>query len=84
MPEFPDSDGAAIGRAAREFWRNDWRGQSVMAIGMTDPVLGPPVMRALHRDIKGCHRSNSPRPADFVQEWGGLRLAPAALAALQA
>jgi haloalkane dehalogenase len=83
VPEFFDSDGAAIGRAAREFWRNEWRGQSVMAIGMTDPVLGPPVMRALHRDIRG-----SPPPLEFaqaghfVQEWGDA-VAPAALAALR-
>jgi haloalkane dehalogenase len=84
VPEFADSDGAAIGRAARQFWRNEWRGRSVMAIGMTDPVLGPPVMRALHRDIRGC-----PPPLEFaaaghfVQEWGD-EVAPAALAALQA
>jgi len=84
VPEFVDSDGAAIGRAARDFWRNEWRGQSVMAIGMTDPVLGPPVMRALHRDIRGC-----PPPLEFaeaghfVQEWGD-KVAPAALAALRA
>ena len=83
VPEFPDSAGAAIGRAARDFWRNGWRGQSVMAIGMTDPVLGPPVMRALHRDIRGC-----PPPLEFaeaghfVQEWGD-KIAPAALAALR-
>ena len=43
-----------------------------MAIGMTDPVLGPPVMRALHRNIRGC-----PPPLEFaeaghfVQEWLG-------------
>ena len=42
-----------------------------MAIGMKDPVLGPPVMRALHRHIKGC-----PPPLEtaegghFLQEWG--------------
>ena len=83
VPEFPDSAGAEIGRAAREFWRNDWRGQSVMAIGMTDPVLGPPVMRALHRDIRGC-----PPPLEFaeaghfVQEWGD-KVAPEVLAALE-
>ncbi|MGD0421540.1 MAG: haloalkane dehalogenase [Xanthobacteraceae bacterium] len=84
VPEFVDSDGAAIERASREFWRNQWRGRSVMAIGMTDPVLGPPVMRALHRDIRGC-----PPPLEFaeaghfVQEWGE-KVAPAALAMLQA
>ena len=42
-----------------------------MAIGMKDPVLGPPVMRALHADIRNC-----PPPLEiaegghFVQEWG--------------
>ena len=51
VPEFPDSPGAAIG-ALLATLRNEWRGCSVMAIGMTDPVLGPPVMRALHRDIR--------------------------------
>jgi haloalkane dehalogenase len=84
VPEFADSDGATIGRAAREFWRNEWRGRSVMAIGMTDPVLGPPVMRALQKDIRGC-----PPPLEFaeaghfVQEWGEA-VAPAVLAALRA
>jgi haloalkane dehalogenase len=83
VPEFTDSPGAAIERAARDFWRNEWRGRSVMAIGMTDPVLGPPVMRALHKDIRGC-----PPPLEFaqaghfVQEWGDA-VAPAALAELQ-
>ena len=84
VPEFPDSPGAAIGRAARDFWRNEWRGRSVMAIGVADPVLGPPVMRALRRDIRGC-----PPPLEFadaghfVQEWGD-EVAPAAIAALKA
>jgi haloalkane dehalogenase len=82
VPEFPDSDGADVERAARAFWRDEWGGRSVMAIGMTDPVLGPPVMRALHRDIRGC-----PPPLEFaqaghfVQEWGDT-VAPAALAVL--
>jgi pimeloyl-ACP methyl ester carboxylesterase len=55
-----------------------------MAIGMADPVLGPPGMRALHRDIRFC-----PQPLEFadaghfVQEWGEA-VAPAVLAALQA
>jgi haloalkane dehalogenase len=84
VPEFVDSPGAAIGSAAREFWRQEWRGRSIMAIGMTDPVLGPPVMRALHRDIRDC-----PPPLEFadaghfVQEWGE-QVAPAVIAALKA
>ena len=56
---------------ARHFWRERWTGKSLMAIGMKDPVLGPPVMRALHADIRNC-----PPPIEiaegghFVQEWG--------------
>ena len=47
-------------------------------------MLEPPVMRALHRDIRGC-----PPPLEFaeaghfVQEWGE-KVAPAALTLLQA
>lgn len=71
VPDSPDAGGAALSRAARDFWRNDWTGKSLMAIGMKDPVLGPPVMRALHGIIKGC-----PPPLEitegghFLQEWG--------------
>ena len=42
-----------------------------MAIGMKDPVLGAPVMRALKNDIRNC-----PDPIEieeaghFVPEWG--------------
>ena len=71
VPDRPDAGGAALSRAARDFWRNDWTGKSLMAIGMKDPVPGPPVMRALHGIIKGC-----PPPLEiaegghFLQEWG--------------
>jgi haloalkane dehalogenase len=71
VPDRPDAEGAALSRQARDFWRNQWNGRSLMAIGMTDPVLGPPVMRALHADIRNC-----PPPLEiaeaghFVQEWG--------------
>jgi haloalkane dehalogenase len=81
VPDRPDADGAALSRQARDFWRNDWAGKSLMAIGMTDPVLGPPVMRALHANIRNC-----PPPLEiagaghFTQEWG----APIAQAAIKA
>jgi haloalkane dehalogenase len=80
VPDRPDADGAALSRQARDFWRNAWRGRSLMAIGMKDPVLGPPVMRALHRDIRNC-----PPPREiadgghFLQDWG----APIAEAAVK-
>jgi tRNA(adenine34) deaminase len=54
VPEFADSDGAALSRQAREFWRTRWEGQTLMAIGMQDPVLGVPVMRGLQQMIRGC------------------------------
>ena len=69
----PDAGGAALSRQARDWWRNEWRGKSAMVIGMTDPVLGPPVMRALAQVIRDC-----PPPIEvaeaghFVQEWAPL------------
>ena len=42
-----------------------------MAIGMQDPVLGPPVMQALHKCIKNCPAPMEiPEAGHFVQEWG--------------
>ncbi|NIM42392.1 MAG: tRNA adenosine(34) deaminase TadA [Hydrogenophaga sp.] len=71
VPEFPDSDGAAVGREARRFWREQWQGQSLMAIGQQDPVLGEPVMRALREDIRGCPEPMLlPQAGHFVQEHG--------------
>jgi tRNA(adenine34) deaminase len=81
VPEFPDSDGAEISRAAREFWRLQWRGKSLLAVGAQDPVLGPPVMAELQQIVRGC-----PAPlvltqaGHFVQEHGEA----VARAALQA
>jgi haloalkane dehalogenase len=71
VPDRSDAPGAALSRQARDFWRTAWTGKSLMAIGMKDPVLGPPVMRALHATIRNC-----PQPIEiaegghFLQEWG--------------
>jgi haloalkane dehalogenase len=71
VPDRLDAGGAALSREARAFWRERWTGKSLMAIGMKDPVLGPPVMRALHANIRNC-----PPPLEiadgghFLQEWG--------------
>lgn len=54
VPDGPDADGAAISRQARDFWSRQWSGQTLMAIGAQDPVLGPPVMRSLQQIIRGC------------------------------
>ncbi len=71
VPEFMDSDGAAISRQARDFWRDEWAGRTFMAIGQQDPVLGEPVMRALQSQIRGCeHVMLLPEAGHFVQEHG--------------
>ncbi len=54
VPESPDADGAALSRQARDFWRHDWRGQTLMAVGMQDPVLGWSVMQVLQKIIRDC------------------------------
>jgi tRNA(adenine34) deaminase len=54
VPDHPDADGAAVSRQAREFLSGRWQGQSLMAIGAQDPVLGPPVMEQLRARIRGC------------------------------
>jgi pimeloyl-ACP methyl ester carboxylesterase len=79
VPVEPDMEGVDVSRAAAQYWSEEWSGKSFMAIGMADPVLGPPAMMSLHKLIKGC-----PPPIEieggghFVQEWG----APIARAAL--
>jgi pimeloyl-ACP methyl ester carboxylesterase len=71
VPERPDDPGAALSRRARDFLKGAWKGESFMAIGEKDPVLGPSVMRQLQSHIRNC-----PEPylvADgghFLQEWG--------------
>jgi haloalkane dehalogenase len=80
VPDRPDAPGAALSRRAREYLSTQWNGASFMAIGMQDPVLGPPVMRALHRHIRGCAAPMEVADGGhFLQEWGG-RIAANALA----
>lgn len=77
----PGMDGIAEAKRALEFWRVEWSGTTFMAIGMTDPVLGPDVMARLRTAIRGC-----PQPLQivdgghFVQE-KGTTIARAALTA---
>lgn len=80
VAEHPDSSEAVTARAARDWLRTKWRGDSFMAIGMQDPVLGVNVMRALNKEIRGCPAPMEVREAGhFVQEWGA-RIAANALA----
>lgn len=73
VPEFMDSDGAAVSRQAREFWQSQWSGLTLMAVGSADPVLGMPVMQALRACIRGAQDRPMmllPEAGHFVQEHG--------------
>jgi haloalkane dehalogenase len=73
VPDRADADGAALSRRARDFWSNAWVGASFMAVGMKDPVLGPPVMSALRQVIKNCPPPlELPEAGHFVQEAGAI------------
>ncbi len=67
----PGMPGIETSKRALRFWSEEWQGESFMAIGAQDPVLGPPVMQVLRQQIRGC-----PEPlvieegGHFVQEWG--------------
>jgi haloalkane dehalogenase len=71
VPDRPDAPGAGLSRRARDWWMSAWKGESFMAIGAKDPVLGPPVMNQLRKFIRNC-----PEPyvhaegGHFLQEWG--------------
>ena len=71
VPEHDNSEGAEISAQALRFFRDEWQGQSLMAIGMQDPVLGEQVMRALHNNIRNCPEPLIlPQAGHFVQEHG--------------
>ncbi|MFN7856584.1 MAG: tRNA adenosine(34) deaminase TadA [Acidovorax sp.] len=67
----PKQEGAAVSRAARDFWRDRWQGRSLMVVGAQDPVLGLATMQALRQDIRGCPEPLVlPAAGHFVQEHG--------------
>lgn len=71
VPEQVDDDGAELSRQARDFWRDQWQGKTLMAIGQQDPVLGEPVMRTLATGLRGCGEPMVlPEAGHFVQEHG--------------
>ncbi|MEW9922173.1 haloalkane dehalogenase [Marimonas sp. MJW-29] len=67
----PGMDGIETAKRARKFWHTEWQGESFMAIGAQDPVLGVPVMSKLREIIRGCPGPMILEEAGhFVQEWG--------------
>jgi haloalkane dehalogenase/tRNA(adenine34) deaminase len=71
VPVEPGMEGVAESQRAAEFFRERWSGQTFMAIGMQDPVLGATVMHALARLIRGCPAPvELPYAGHFTQEHG--------------
>ncbi len=71
VPDRPDAEGAELSRAARQWLKTEWNGQTFMAVGMRDPVLGPPAMAYLQKQIRNCPPPlELPEAGHFVQEWG--------------
>ena len=71
VPTSFDAPGARISRRARDWFQNKWNGESFMAVGMADPVLGPPMMEILRGMIPRCPKPMEIKDAaHFVQEWG--------------
>ncbi len=75
-----DAPGVDTSQQAAGFWSTQWTGESFMAIGMKDKMLGPGVMNHIRTFIKGC-----PDPLEiaegghFVQEAAGPLIAQKAL-----
>ncbi len=71
VPDKPDFPGAEVSRRARAWWQNEWTGQSFMAIGQKDPVIGEGPMQKLREFIRGCPEPLLlPDAGHFVQEHG--------------
>ncbi|MDR2154097.1 MAG: tRNA adenosine(34) deaminase TadA [Burkholderiaceae bacterium] len=76
-----DDEGAVLSRAARRFWREQWNGQSLLAVGAQDTALGEKAMRALHANIRGCPPLwVLPQTGHFTPERDGRQIAERALA----
>jgi pimeloyl-ACP methyl ester carboxylesterase len=81
VPVTPDMEGVDASLKSAQFLHERWNGRTFMAIGMQDPVLGPPVMLALSKTIRGCPVPlELPEAGHFVQEHGQV-VAERALAA---
>ena len=79
VPVTPNMEGTDLGVRAAKWWRTEWTGESFMAVGMQDPVLGPDRMAVLRETIRNCPPPlEIPEGGHFVQECGD-RIAPAAL-----
>lgn len=74
----PDKACIEISSRAFPFWQNEWQGETFMAIGMQDDILGPPIMHFMKDTINGCPEPlEVPEAGHFVQEFGDIVAAAA-------
>jgi len=80
VPDGADAPGAALSRDALDWFGRAWRGDSFMAIGMKDPVMGEAAMTRLRRSIPGCPEPMRLAAAGHFTQEHGADIARAALA----
>jgi pimeloyl-ACP methyl ester carboxylesterase len=67
----PEMEGVEISKRALAYLRDQWSGESFMAVGMKDPVLGPKAMEFMQSYIRNCPPlMKISKGGHFVQEWG--------------
>ncbi|MEZ5967466.1 MAG: haloalkane dehalogenase [Hyphomonas sp.] len=67
----PEMEGVKTSKRAAKWWSEEWDGDTFMAVGAADPVLGPPAMERLRQLIRHCPEPMVVEEAGhFVQEWG--------------
>ncbi|MDK9735996.1 alpha/beta fold hydrolase [Vibrio sp. D404a] len=70
MVSNPDQTTIETSTAAMGFW-GEWDGETFMAVGMKDKMLGPAIMGWMQTVIKGCPAPMEvPEAGHFVQEFG--------------
>lgn len=70
---WPDFPGVATSLKAIPFWSEQWTGETFMAVGMLDRMLGPSVMGHMQALIANCPEPlELPDAGHFVQEQGDL------------
>jgi haloalkane dehalogenase/tRNA(adenine34) deaminase len=79
-PDDPNDDGAAISQRAEEWYKTTWSGQSFLAVGLDDAIIGLEPMNRLQQTIRGAPPLlQLSGVGHFVQEDAGAQVATAAL-----
>ncbi len=75
-------EGVDVSRRAAAWWKNDWSGDSFMAVGEADVLIPPRLMQRMREILGVVHPPLMlPDAGHFVQETNGKQVAHAALSA---